>query len=86
MSQKTTTPVHFYKWPLSDPTVDVVSEIATYFGLLVKNGDLCDALSQLRFLRRETANFSLEWIIVVSSLKVALNRLCDVIYGALLFR
>ncbi|VDK74849.1 unnamed protein product [Litomosoides sigmodontis] len=73
--------LHQYKYP----TVEVVSEMATYFGLLVKNGDLSDALSQLRFLRRETANFSLEWIIVVSSLKVALNRLCDTIYGALLF-
>ncbi|CAG9538056.1 unnamed protein product [Cercopithifilaria johnstoni] len=69
----------------SDPTAEVVSEMATYFGLLVKNGDLSDVLSQLRFLQRETANFSLEWIIVVSSLKISLNRLCDAIYGALLF-
>ncbi|CAG9538057.1 unnamed protein product [Cercopithifilaria johnstoni] len=67
------------------PTAEVVSEMATYFGLLVKNGDLSDVLSQLRFLQRETANFSLEWIIVVSSLKISLNRLCDAIYGALLF-
>uniref|UniRef100_A0A1I8EEN8 Uncharacterized protein n=1 Tax=Wuchereria bancrofti TaxID=6293 RepID=A0A1I8EEN8_WUCBA len=57
--------------------------MATYFGLLVKNGDLSDVLSQLRFLQRETMNFSLEWIIVVSSLKLALNRLCDTIYGYL---
>lgn len=60
--------------------------MATYFCLLVKNGDLSDVLSQLRFLQRETTNFSLEWIIVVSSLKVALNHLCDTVYGSLLFR
>uniref|UniRef100_A0A1I7V6I9 DNA repair protein REV1 n=1 Tax=Loa loa TaxID=7209 RepID=A0A1I7V6I9_LOALO len=68
------------------PTAEVVSEMATYFGLLVKNGDLSDVISQLRFLQRETINFSLEWIIVVSSLKVELNHLCDTIYGSLLFR
>ncbi|MCP9258850.1 ImpB/MucB/SamB family protein [Dirofilaria immitis] len=59
------------------PTVEVVTEMATYFGLLLKNGDLSDVLSQLRFLQREIMNFSLEWIIVVCALKVALNRLCD---------
>ncbi|VBB25927.1 unnamed protein product [Acanthocheilonema viteae] len=64
------------------PTAELVSEMTTYFCLLVKNGDFSDVLSQLRFLQRETVNFSLEWIIVVSSLKVALNRLCDTIYGA----
>lgn len=68
------------------PTAEVVSEMATYFSLLVKNGDLSDVLSQLRFLQRETMNFSLEWITVVSSLKFSLNRLCDTIYGSLLFR
>ncbi|KAM3724200.1 DNA repair protein [Dirofilaria immitis] len=67
------------------PTVEVVTEMATYFGLLLKNGDLSDVLSQLRFLQREIMNFSLEWIIVVCALKVALNRLCDSLYGAILF-
>lgn len=60
--------------------------MATYFGLLVRNGDLSDVVSQLRFLQREATNFSLEWIIVVSSLKAALNRLCDAMYGSSLFR
>uniref|UniRef100_A0A0R3RFZ5 Integrase catalytic domain-containing protein n=1 Tax=Elaeophora elaphi TaxID=1147741 RepID=A0A0R3RFZ5_9BILA len=41
--------------------------------------------AEVVFLQRETANFSLEWMVVVSSLKVALNRLCDTIYGASLF-
>uniref|UniRef100_A0A915PWG2 DNA repair protein REV1 n=1 Tax=Setaria digitata TaxID=48799 RepID=A0A915PWG2_9BILA len=67
------------------PTAEVISEMATYFGLLVKNGDFIDVLSQLRFLQRETMQFSLEWITAVSALKMAVNRICDTIYGSVLF-
>ncbi|VDK68599.1 unnamed protein product [Onchocerca ochengi] len=67
------------------PTAELVSEMTIYFSLLVKNGDLSDVLSQLRFLQREIMNFSLEWIIVVCALKVALNHLCDTLYGSVLF-
>ncbi|VDN03848.1 unnamed protein product [Thelazia callipaeda] len=67
------------------PNREQVSEIAAYFSLLVRNGDLSDMLSQIRFLERETAKLSLEWIVVVSALKIAINHICRDKYGSVMF-
>lgn len=59
--------------------------MAIYFSLLARNGDLADVFSQLRFLERESTERSFEWIVAVSAMKSAVNRICDIVYGYDLF-
>ncbi|VDK28483.1 unnamed protein product [Gongylonema pulchrum] len=67
------------------PTAEIMRELAVYFSLLTKNGDLSDVVSQLRFLDRELSERSFEWILAVSALKATIDRICKTLYGFTLF-